>query len=219
MFERFTDKARLLIVLTQEEARVLQHHHLGSEHLLLALVRVDPEQLLSTAGVKLTEARERVVDLVPRGDTPPEGHIAFTPSAKAVLEGSLIAALEHQHDTITPVHMLAALLRERSGVGHEVLGQLVDTAALGAAVRARLDDPPAQRRSAFAAPPRAEGVEATLRLAQQLAGNAPVGTHHLVRAALSDPHTAAHKAAASAGIDLKGLLEALTHVDTTGTSG
>ena len=219
MFERFTQGARVLLVLAQEEARVLQHHHIGSEHLLLALVRDDPEQLLSSAGVTLADTRERVLDLVPGKDTPPGGHIPFTASAKAVLEGALREAVEHRHQTIAPLHLLASLLRARKGEGFQVLEQVVDVATLTTAVQARLPELAVEPSRAFAVPPLPEGIRATLLAAQQLSGPGPVGTHHLVRAALSDPHTAAHKAAASAGIDLKALLEALTDVDVTGTSG
>lgn len=165
MFERFTQGARVLLVLAQEEARVLQHHHIGSEHLLLALVRDDPEQLLSSAGVTLADTRERVLDLVPGKDTPPGGHIPFTASAKAVLEGALREAVEHRHQTIAPLHLLASLLRARKGEGFQVLEQVVDVATLTTAVQARLPELAVEPSRAFAVPrcPRASGRRCSRR--------------------------------------------------------
>jgi ATP-dependent Clp protease ATP-binding subunit ClpC len=124
MFERFTDQARRVVVLAQEEARLLGHRHIGTEHLLLALLRPDisaTERILGAAGVTLPAARAKVEDLVGRGTAEPAGHIPFTAHAKKALERSLREALQLQHDYIGAAHILLALLNAEQNTARRIL--------------------------------------------------------------------------------------------------
>ena len=103
MFERFTDRARRVIVLAQEEARGLQHNYIGTEHLLLGLIREGDgvaAKTLDEKGVNLEPTRKQVVEMIGRGTASPSGHIPFTPHAKQVLELSLREALQLGHSYI-----------------------------------------------------------------------------------------------------------------------
>jgi len=124
MFERFTERARRVIVLAQEEARLLDHAWIGTEHLLLGLVRDGdgiPARVLTGFGISLDGARQGVVDAVGRGREAPGEHISFTPRSKKVLELSLREALRLGADPIGSEHILLALLREGDGVAAQVL--------------------------------------------------------------------------------------------------
>jgi ATP-dependent Clp protease ATP-binding subunit ClpC len=127
MFERFTDRARRVVVLAQEEARELNHGYIGTEHLLLGLIHEGggaSGPALGALAVTLDDARAQVVAIVPRGQEPPSGHIPFTPRAKKILELSLREALELGHDYIGPEHILLGIVREGQGVASEVLARL-----------------------------------------------------------------------------------------------
>lgn len=124
MFERFTDRARRVIVLAQQEARSLQHNYIGTEHLLLGLIREGDgvaAKALAAEGVTLNKAREQVVAMIGKGSASPEGHIPFTPHARQVLELSLREALQLGHSYIGTEHILLGLIREGEGVGSQVL--------------------------------------------------------------------------------------------------
>src|SRR5215213_4916847 len=127
MFERFTDRARRIVVLAQEEARRLDHNYIGTEHILLGLIR-EPDgvaaQALTAVGISLEALRTRTEEVVGRGGSTPEGYIPFTPRAKKVLELSLREALHLGHNYVGTEHVLLAMLRERDGVGAQVLVQL-----------------------------------------------------------------------------------------------
>src|SRR5215469_1987718 len=127
MFERFTERARRAVVHAQEEARDLNHSYIGTEHLLLGLMR-EPESAAARALRELEigqdEAREQVVALVGRGSEAPSGHIPFTPRAKKVLELSLREALQLSHNYIGTEHILLGLVREGEGVAAQVLVKL-----------------------------------------------------------------------------------------------
>jgi ATP-dependent Clp protease ATP-binding subunit ClpC len=127
MFERFTDGARRAIVLAQEEAAGLDHNYIGTEHLLLGLLRgqgTSAARALESAGITLDAARREVTEIIGRGQAPPSGHIPFTPRAKKVLELSLreSAALGHSH--IGTGHLLLGLIREGDGVAVAVMNRL-----------------------------------------------------------------------------------------------
>lgn len=127
MFERFTDRARRVVVLAQEDARGLHHAYIGTEHLLLGLIHEGEglaAKALSDIGVTAEAARERVLKTVGPGEQLPSGHMPYTPRAKKVLEYALREALQLGHNYIGTEHMLLALLREGEGVGCQVLGQL-----------------------------------------------------------------------------------------------
>ena len=124
MFERFTDRARRVIVLAQEEARSLQHNYIGTEHLLLGLIREGDgvaAKTLASKGVDLDSARKQVEEMIGKGHATPNGHIPFTPHAKQVLELSLREALQLGHSYIGTEHILLGLIQEGEGVGTQVL--------------------------------------------------------------------------------------------------
>ena len=124
MFERFTDRARRVIVLAQEEARTLQHNYIGTEHLLLGLIREGEgvaAKALASKGVTLDDTRKQVEEMIGKGNAAPNGHIPFTPHAKQVLELSLREALQLGHSYIGTEHILLGLIREGEGVGTQVL--------------------------------------------------------------------------------------------------
>ena len=124
MFERFTDRARRVIVLAQEEARALQHNYIGTEHLLLGLIREGEgvaAKALASKGVELDATRKQVEEMIGKGNAAPNGHIPFTPHAKQVLEFSLREALQLGHSYIGTEHILLGLIREGEVVGTQVL--------------------------------------------------------------------------------------------------
>jgi ATP-dependent Clp protease ATP-binding subunit ClpA len=126
MFERFTDRARRVMVLAQEEARMLDHNYIGTEHILLGLLREEgvAAMALASLDIDLDHARGRVLEVVGRGDGPAAGHIPFTPRAKKVLELSLREALQLGHNYIGTEHILLGLIREGEGVAAQVLQNL-----------------------------------------------------------------------------------------------
>ena len=127
MFERFTDRARRVVVLAQDEARELNHNYIGTEHILLGLISEGDgvaAKALESMGISLEAVRSEVVDIIGRGAQPPSGHIPFTPRAKKVLEYSLREALQLGHKYIGTEHILLGLIREGEGVAAQVLVKL-----------------------------------------------------------------------------------------------
>src|SRR5262245_17450597 len=241
MFERFTNNARHAVVLAQEEARRMQHNYIGTEHVLLGLLG-EPGGLacraLTGLGLSLEAARNEVTAIVGTGAASVSGHIPFTPRAKKILELSLREALQLHHNYIGTEHILLGLIGEGEGVAAQILKQHADLTAIRVAV---LDLLPAARAEATrarrwlrrppAAGPDEAGVPAgqtvmnttpaadiTLSEAARLAGSRPVGSHHLLLAALADPDTAAARALAALGVDLDQAKQTLRSVDITGTS-
>jgi ATP-dependent Clp protease ATP-binding subunit ClpC len=128
MFEHFTDRARRLVVLAQDEARSLNHNWIGTEHLLIALISENSgvgAKALESLGISLDAARQQVESIIGRGQDPVgDGHIPFTPRAKKVLELSLREALQLGHNYIGTEHILLGLIREGDGVAAQVLVKL-----------------------------------------------------------------------------------------------
>jgi ATP-dependent Clp protease ATP-binding subunit ClpA len=127
MFERFTDRARRVVVLAQEEARMLNHNYIGTEHLLLGLAHEGEgvaARALAALKIDLAALRQQVEEIIGQGKEPPSGHIPFTPRAKKVLELSLREALQLGHDYIGTEHVLLGLIREGEGVAAQVLVRL-----------------------------------------------------------------------------------------------
>ncbi len=127
MFERFTDRARRVVVLAQEEARMLNHNYIGTEHLLLGLIHEGEgvaAKALESLGVSLEAVRAQVEEIIGQGQEAPSGHIPFTPRAKKVLELSLRESRQLGHDYIGTEHILLGLLREGEGVAAQVLVRL-----------------------------------------------------------------------------------------------
>jgi ATP-dependent Clp protease ATP-binding subunit ClpA len=253
MFERFTPYARRAIVMAQEEAREMNHNYIGTEHILIALIRPPdglPQQsdlgasgVLAEFGMTLDGVRQEVRDKVGAGKgTRQSGHIPFTPRAKKVLELSLREALQLHHDFIGTEHILLGLIREDEGVAAQILREHADLLAIRSAVFDRIPpgseegaDVPTTSRGALMrrwrqrlGGTREEGgvapmgatpaVDATLAEAARLAGEAPVGSHHLLLAALADPDSAAARTLAGLGVDLDQARELLRNADLTGTS-
>jgi ATP-dependent Clp protease ATP-binding subunit ClpA len=253
MFERFTNRARHVVVLAQEEARLLHHNYIGTEHILLGLLG-EPESVGGTvlAGFGITRdiARVEVEDAVGLGKKQMSGHIPFTPRAKKVLELSLREALQIRHNYIGTEHILLGLIREGDGVAAQILRRHADLLEIRLAVlnAVSADDPgePAegaeetnavlrwlrQRLSwhGTSLPFRPDvptvesltrgtpAVEAALQQAARLAGPSPVGSHHLLLAALEDANSAASSALASLGVDLDELRGRLRSAKLAGTS-
>jgi len=249
MFERFTAHARRAVVTAQEEARELNHNYIGTEHLLLALLRrpdIPPSEesaiapaILEEFGMSRDGVREEVIDKVGVGKGKAKsGHIPFTPRAKKVLELALREALQLHHNYIGTEHILLGLIREDEGVAVQIMRKHADLLALRAAV---LDRVPAgdgdqgtlaaatgtllRRAKARLGGPRDGGdvgatpaTDATLTEAARLAGGAPVGSHHLLLAALADPNSAAARTLAGLGVDLDQARESLRTADVTGTT-
>ena len=154
MFERFTDRARRVVVLAQEESRMLGHNYIGTEHLLLGLLaerKGIAARALESLNVTLDAAREQVGEMVGPGQQPLTGHIPFTPRAKKILELSLREALTMRSEVIDTEHLLLGLVDEGDGVGAQILRRLGATAPAVRETVTRLAD----------AEPRAEATEAT----------------------------------------------------------
>ncbi|QWZ07215.1 ATP-dependent Clp protease ATP-binding subunit [Nocardioides panacis] len=127
MFERFTDRARRVVVLAQEEARMLSHNYIGTEHILLGLIHEGEgvaAKALESLGISLEAVRAQVEEIIGQGQQAPSGHIPFTPRAKKVLELSLREALQLGHNYIGTEHILLGLIREGEGVAAQVLVKL-----------------------------------------------------------------------------------------------
>jgi ATP-dependent Clp protease ATP-binding subunit ClpA len=127
MFERFTDRARRVVVLAQQEARMLSHDYIGTEHILLGLIHEGDGvavKALQTLGISLEAVRQQVQEIIGRGQQAPSRHIPFTPRAKKVMELSLREAQQLGHNYIGTEHILLGLIREGEGVAAQVLVRL-----------------------------------------------------------------------------------------------
>jgi Clp amino terminal domain, pathogenicity island component/ATPase family associated with various cellular activities (AAA) len=127
MFERFTDRARRVVVLAQEEARMLNHDYIGTEHILVGLIHEGEgvaAKALESLGVSLEAVRQQVEEIIGQGERAPSGHIPFTPRAKKVLELALREALQLGHNYIGTEHILLGLIHEGEGVAAQVLVKL-----------------------------------------------------------------------------------------------
>ena len=155
VFERFTDRAQRVVVLAQEEARMLNHNYLGTEHLLLGLVHEGEgvaARALESLGISLGSVRQQVEEIIGQGQQAPAGHIPFTPRAKKVIELAQREANDLGHNYIGTEHLLLGLVREGEGVAAQVLVKLgADLAGVRQQVVHLLHDPagsvvPGQRR-------------------------------------------------------------------------
>ena len=255
MFERFTAYARHTVVLSQEEARRMNHNYIGTEHVLLGLLG-EPEgiayRVLEAHGMTLKGVRQEVGELIGPGKQEPGKHIPFTPRAKKTLELALREALQLRHNYIGTEHILLGLMREGEGVAAQVMRKHADLLEIRMAV---LDAVPAGKASEEGEPPdeatnsvlrwlrqrltmsssprelrlrlQGEGEpalrvtpagEITLTEATRLAGEQPVGSHHLLLAALADSDSAAARALTNLGVDLDQAKEALRAADVAGTT-
>ncbi len=207
MFERFSDRARRVVVLSQEEARLLNHDYIGTEHILLGLIH-EGEGLASRAlrslDVSLDTVRQQVEEIVGEGHSTPGEHIPFTPRAKKVLELSLREAMQLGHNYIGTEHILLGLVREGEGVACQVLVRL---GASLPKVRARVLQLVADG-SGEDAPVRTPSLSSELmavlddaRRAAEERGESEIMPIHLFLAAVDQPDGAAGRMLRVVGVD------------------
>jgi ATP-dependent Clp protease ATP-binding subunit ClpA len=218
MFERFSGQARHVVVSAQDEARALDHNYIGTEHLLLGLLATSD----SLAGASLTalgytrdDVRAKLVAIVGRGKASPGGHIPFTPRAKKVLELALREALQLKHNYIGTEHILLGLLREGEGMAARILAEKHPLDRIRGEVLTRVESPAARETHGAA---RTQAAHEVLSLAAEIAGETPVGSHHILEAILQRPDSAAAKVLIDAGIDLEQLATKLDEVSTEDTA-
>jgi ATP-dependent Clp protease ATP-binding subunit ClpC len=169
MFERFTERARRVVVLAQEESRLLGHNYIGTEHLLLGLLAEQvgvAARALESLNVTLEAAREQVLEIIGPGQPQPSGHIPFTPRAKKILELSLREALTTGSEVIDTQHLLLGLIDEGDGVGAQILQRLgATTQAVREAVTTLADSEPAAEATEAPGPqPRAVSSPRQVRI-------------------------------------------------------
>jgi ATP-dependent Clp protease ATP-binding subunit ClpA len=187
LFERFTDRARRVVVLAQEESRMLNHNYIGTEHLLLGLIHEGKgiaAKALASLDVSLEAVRSQVEEIVGRGNAAPSGHIPFTPRAKKVLELSLRESRRLGHSYIGTEHILLGLIREGEGVGAQVLvkhGADLDRArqAVLRLLGESEDLPPEHERTIAGPMPSLSSIEAPSAMA--LFDEGAVGAIHLAQ--------------------------------------
>jgi ATP-dependent Clp protease ATP-binding subunit ClpA len=223
MFERFTSKAREVVIQAQEEARTMQHNYIGTEHLLLGLLAVPDgigARALRQLGLSRETIRSEVQSIIGHGAEAPSGHIPFTPRAKKVLELALREALQLKHNYIGTEHILLALYREGEGVAAQVMAiHIDDLRAVRAAVLSLLGSREEEgtspgsghRRSTTAA----EEVSST---AEALAGGAPIGSHHLLEALVRAEGSMAAQVLAALGVDAETIAAKIDELDPDGTT-
>ena len=218
MFERFTEQARHVVVVAQEEARNLDHNYIGTEHLLLGLLAT-PDSVasptLAALGYTLDNVRDAIEATVGRGKSSSSEQIPFTPRAKKVLELSLREALQVKHNHLGPEHILLGLLREGEGVAAQILAERHPLARIRDEVLARIGTPVAPQSQHGSQTPAAHEV---LTLAAELAAETPIGSHHILRAILQQPDSAAAKVLAEGGVDLDQLAAKLDEISTADTA-
>jgi ATP-dependent Clp protease ATP-binding subunit ClpC len=214
MFERFTAKARQVVVGAQEEARTLQHNYIGTEHLLLGLLSV-PDSIgaraLRQLGVTQEQVRADVEAMIGRGQEAPPGHIPFTPRAKKCLELALREAMQLSHNYIGTEHILLAFIREGEGVAAQILSSRIeDLRTVRAEVLALLSGKPEGEASRPKATTAAEEVTAT---AEALAGGAPIGSHHILEALVHAEGSMAARVLAELGVDAEAVAAKIDELD------
>jgi ATP-dependent Clp protease ATP-binding subunit ClpC len=207
MFERFSDRARRVIVLSQEEARLLNHNYIGTEHILLGLIAETEgvaARALVSLGVKLDTVRHEVEEIIGQGDSSPSGHIPFTPRAKKVLELSLREAMQLGHNYIGTEHILLGLVREGEGVACQVLVKLGASLPKVRARVVRLLDEDGGEATAAPVPRLSSELMAVLdeaRRAAEATGAPEVVPIHLFLAAVEHPDGAAGRMLRVVGVD------------------
>ena len=214
-FERFTVKARRVVVGAQEQARLLGHDHIGTEHILLALFDVPDgtaAKVLHRLGYDKETARADIAAVVQPGTADLRGHIPFAPGAKKTLELALREAQQLHHPDIGTEHILLALVREGEGVGAQVLAERIDPVSrIRAAVLASVEG--AQETSAGPWPTGTPATEDTVSAASALAGGAPVGSHHLLEAMLRAENSMAARVLRELGVDPDAVAAKIDELD------
>ena len=207
MFEKFSDRARRVVVLSQEEARLLNHNYIGTEHILLGLVHEDEgvaARALKSLNIRLDAVRGEVEEIIGQGGSPPSDHIPFTPRAKKVLELSLREAIQLGHNYIGTEHILLGLVREGEGVACQVLVKLgADLPKVRARVLQLVAESPGRGTGGWIFRPSSE-LTAVLDEAHRVAearGEAEVMPIHLLLAAVEHPDGAAGRMLQTVGVD------------------
>jgi ATP-dependent Clp protease ATP-binding subunit ClpA len=221
MFERFTDRARRVLVLAQEEARLLDHNFIGTEHILLGLIHEGEgvaAKALESIGISLETVREKVIETVGPAGSPATGSPEFTPRAKKVLEFSLREALQLGHNYIGTEHLLLGLLREGEGVAAQVLVGLGAELSRIRQEVIRLVSGYAPRAAVASPQARTPAAVLTDVAARRLARGLPVGTHHVLVALFEPPDSLAAKVLASLNVDRSVVEERVAQLGVAGTS-
>ncbi len=215
MFEKFTVKAREVVVTAQEEARQLNHNYIGTEHILLGLLDSADSvaaKVLYQLGCTKEAAHADIVTLVGPGAEEPRGHIPFTPRAKKTLEIALREARQLHHNHIGTEHILLALVREGEGVGAKVLAERINPISkIRAAVLASIEE--SQDATASPWPAGTPATEDTVSTASALAGGAPVGSHHLLEAMLRTENSMAARVLRELGVDPDAVAAKIDELD------
>lgn len=202
-FERFTPEARKVVVTAQEEARLLKHSHIGTEHILLGLLDAPDStaaKVLHRLGYNKQTAQADIAAVVKPGTQELSGHIPFAPQAKKTLELALHEAQQLHHTNIGTEHILLALVSEGEGVGAKILAERINPISkIRAAVLASSEG--SQDVTAGPWPAGTSATEDALSAAGALAGGAPVGSHHLLEAMLRAENSMAAKVLRELGVD------------------
>ncbi|GAA3836514.1 hypothetical protein GCM10022403_081350 [Streptomyces coacervatus] len=215
-FERFTVEARKVVVTAQEEARLLKHNHIGTEHILLGLLDAPDStaaKVLHQLGYDKEAAQADIAAVAKPGTAEPRGHIPFAPSAKKTLDLALREAQQLHHTYIGTEHILLALVAgEGEGVGAKVLARRINPISrIRAAVLASSEG--AQDVAAAPWPAGTPATQDTVAAAGALAGGAPVGSHHLLEAMLRAENSMAARALRELGVDPDAVAAKIDELD------
>ncbi|MFI9103263.1 Clp protease N-terminal domain-containing protein [Streptomyces fildesensis] len=214
-FERFTPEARKVVVTAQEEARLLKHNFIDTEHILLGLLDAPDSKaarVLQQLGYDKEKAQADIAAVVKPGTKEPRGHIPFAPRAKKTLELALREAQQLHHTSIGTEHILLALVAEGEGVGANVLAERIHPLSkVRAAVLASWEG--SKDVAADPWPAGTSATEDTVSAARALAGGAPVGSHHLLEAMLRAENSMAAKALRELGVDPDAVAAKLDELD------
>jgi ATP-dependent Clp protease ATP-binding subunit ClpC len=214
-FERFTAKARQVVVTAQEEARLLKHNYIGTEHILLGLLDARDgiaAKVLLQLGYDKETAKADIAAVVKPGTEELRGHIPFTPRAKKTLDLALRESMQLHHNYIDTEHILLALVREGEGVGANVLAERINPISkIRAAVLASLEG--SQHVAARPWPAGTPATEDTVSTASALAGGAPVGSHHLLEAMLRTENSMAARVLRELGVDPDAVAAKIDELD------
>ena len=220
MFERFTADARNVVVQAQHESRALRHGRIGTEHVLLGLLAVPTgigAHALRQLGIGADVVRADVEKIVGVGQEEPTGHVPFSPRAKKVLELSLREALQLNHNYIGTEHILLALEREGKGVAAKILASHVpDLRDIPRTVKSLLAGQ--ARKTAGKGPVRTTAAAEVVATAEALAGEAPMGSHHLLEALIRAEGSMAATVLAQLGVNPEAVASKVEELDTDATT-
>ncbi len=221
MFERFTDNARAVVVTAQEEARSFRHGRIGTEHILLGLYNSPggiAAEALQQLGITREMVRVDIESMIGKGDSPLTGHIPFSPRAKKVLELALREALQLSHNYIGTEHILLALEREGEGVAVKILANRVeDTRDVVRTVKALIAEH-GEPGGAPRRPKRTTAADEVVTAAEELAGGAPMGSHHLLEALIRAEGSMAATVLARLGVSPDAIADTVDELDADRTT-